>query len=178
MTDVTLALFRDRQAKTKSERTVDAFELVNWIDKARADSKDRLPWLKLASFGNTPTKAGCLRHDDNVTAIWGVEGDYDDGSISLAEAKDMAVRSGLLCIIYPSPSYTAEFPKWRVLCPTSRHYSATERDRFMGRLNGAFGGIFARESWTLSQSYYFGRQSRPYRHRLRRHIHRSRDGVG
>ena len=27
----------------------------------------------------------------------------------------------------------------------------------MSSLNGLFGGVFAFESWSLSQSYYFGR---------------------
>jgi hypothetical protein len=161
VTDVTVTFFRDRAAKTKNQRTLDAVDLIRYIDAVHADRKEALPWLKLASFGNNPSDKGCLRHDGNVVAIHGVEGDYDDGEISLAEAKDRAVQSGLLCIIYPSPSYTPEAPKWRVLCPTSKPYQPAMRDTFMNRLNGAFGGIFARESWTLSQSYYFGRVNNP-----------------
>jgi hypothetical protein len=40
------------------------------------------------------------------------------------------------------------------------------RGHMMGRLNGLFGGIFAGESWTLSQSYYYGRVRQNPDHRV------------
>jgi hypothetical protein len=84
--------------------------------------------------------------------------------MSLAEAKDISARANITVIIYPSPSYTPNKPKWRVLCPFSREYPPTERDRFMARLNGLFEGVFSRESWVWSQSYYYGRVANPDHH--------------
>jgi hypothetical protein len=39
------------------------------------------------------------------------------------------------------------------------------RDKFLARLSGMFGGAFSVESWTLSQSYYFGSVARNPSHR-------------
>jgi hypothetical protein len=53
-----------------------------------------------------------------------------------------------------------------VLCPLSQEYPPDRRDVFLARLNGLFGGIFSRESWTLSQSYYFGSVKQNPSHRV------------
>jgi len=43
-----------------------------------------------------------------------------------------------------------------VLCLTSCELAPTERSKLVARVNGLFGGIFAPESFTLSQAYYYG----------------------
>jgi hypothetical protein len=43
-----------------------------------------------------------------------------------------------------------------MLCPFHQQRQPAERNRMMDRANGVFGGIFADESWTLSQGYYIG----------------------
>ena len=53
-----------------------------------------------------------------------------------------------------------------MLCPLSQEYPPDRRDAFLARLNGLFGGIFSRESWTLSQSYYFGSVNSNPSHRV------------
>ncbi|WP_202396918.1 VapE domain-containing protein [Teichococcus coralli] len=68
----------------------------------------------------------------------------------------MLEKAGILGMIYTSPSHTADSPRWRVLCPASAELRPDQRDHLMGRLNGLFRGILAPESWTLSQSYYYG----------------------
>jgi hypothetical protein len=40
-----------------------------------SSSKGRLPWLNLGVFGDQPGDKGCLRYDDNLLTISGVE--YD-----------------------------------------------------------------------------------------------------
>ena len=97
-----------------------------------------------------------LRHDDNVLAISGIEGDYDGERVSFDDAVEIAEKADLACIIYTSPSHTVAKPRWRVLCPTSRELPPSDRAVMMARLNGLYRGIFAVESWTLSQSYYYG----------------------
>ena len=76
--------------------------------------------------------------------------------MSFAEAHERLLKTGIAAIIYTSPSHSAAKPRWRVLCPLSCEHPPERRAALLGRLNGLFGGIFADESWTLSQSYYYG----------------------
>ena len=162
--EVVVTFFANHAAATKREETLTLEALATLIHSTTANAKEQLPWLKFARFGDTRTEKGSLRHNANVRAITGLEGDYDRGEMSLAEAKDRAARAAIAVIIYPSPSYTPERPKWRVLCPFSQEYPPAARDRFMARLSGLFDGIFSRESWTLSQSYFYGRVANPDHH--------------
>ncbi|WP_239451707.1 phage/plasmid primase, P4 family [Elioraea rosea] len=153
---ITYTRFVGFGAASKTEHTTTLGDLIVLIRATAAGEKADLPWLKLARFGEDRTEKGSLRHDANVLAITGIEADYDDEEIGVAQAVETLDRAGLLAILYTSPSHTAEKPRWRVLCPSSRELPPTERSRLVSRLNGAFGGIFAAESWTLSQAYYFG----------------------
>lgn len=121
-----------------------------------ASEKSRLPWLKLARFGALRTFKNSLRHDANVEEIYGVEGDYDGESVSPAEAIMMLERHVIKALVYTSPSHTDEKPRWRVVAPLSHPHPPSARDAILARLNGALGGILSAESFTLSQSYYFG----------------------
>jgi putative DNA primase/helicase len=161
---VVVTFFSDHAATTKREERLSLEALVELIQTTAASDKASLPWLKLARFGENRSKGGALRNNDNVIAVTGLEADYDQGEMSLAEARDIIVSAGICTILYASPSYTPAAPKWRVLCPFSQEYPPAERDRFMARLNGLFGGIFSRESWVLSQSYYYGGVANPDHH--------------
>jgi hypothetical protein len=162
MTNFTATLFDDRTAKAKREEHVTPAALSEMIRHAAASNKDKLPLLKLARFGDTPSKNGCLRHDANVTTITGVEGDYDGEVISIAEVVGVLTTYGIEAIVYPSPSYRSERPRWRILCPFSEELLPSERDRLIGRLEGLLRhsikspAVLGRESWVLSQCYYFG----------------------
>lgn len=122
-----------------------------------APSKAELPWIKLARFGDKATDRGSLRHDANVLELFGVEGDYDALDISPTAAVTMLDLAGIRSLVYTSPSYSPTRLKWRVLCPLSRSTAPTDRKALVARLNGALGGILAKESFTLSQAYYYGR---------------------
>lgn len=118
--------------------------------------KTECPWIKLATFGNMRSPRNSLRFDANVIAITGIEGDYDGGEVSLDEAQNRLIKAGIEAIVYTSPSHTSAKPRWRVLAPLSGEFPVHMRTVFMGRLNGALGGILSPESFTLSQSYYYG----------------------
>jgi hypothetical protein len=126
-------------------------------------TKSALPWLKLASFGNRKSDVGSLRHDDNVTGIDGIELDYDgkDGQDGKPVSFDDALADlnsvGVCGLLYTSPSHTKARPHWRVLMPTSQHLPNDMRAKLVARINGRLGNIFAPESFTLSQAYYYGR---------------------
>jgi hypothetical protein len=119
-------------------------------------TKAACPWIKLAVFGDRRSAKGSLRHDANVVQITGVEGDYDGEVIQPDEAVLRLERAGIKACVYTSPRHRPEAPRWRVLAPLSRPMSPDARAALLARVNGALGGILASESFTLSQSYYFG----------------------
>jgi hypothetical protein len=151
-----VTFFDDYAAREKRQQVLTVDELAALIRDTTAPTKDRLPWLKLARFGNARSPHDSLRHDRNVICITGIEADYDGERVGVEEAVEIASKAGLLAIVYTSPSHTPLRPRWRVLAPTSREHPPPERPRLLGRLNGLYRGIFGRESWTLSQAYYFG----------------------
>lgn len=119
--------------------------------------KDLCPWVKLATFGNLRSGKNSLRNNANVMSITGVEGDYDLEKIQPEQAVEMLERAQVKAIVYTSPSHTDQKPRWRVLAPLSKEHSPSTRSALLARINGVLGGILAGESFTLSQSYYFGR---------------------
>src|SRR4051794_17387736 len=72
-----VTLFKDEFATTKSEQTMSLVELRDLILATTAASKNKLPFVKLAKFGDKinpkKPKARCLRHDGNVLEFSGVE---------------------------------------------------------------------------------------------------------
>ncbi len=153
---VALTLFADEFATTKTECAYTLPQLVELILTTDGPRKEDLRWLKLARFGDLRTRRNSLRHNGNVLAVYGLEADYDAELMTFREAVERATLARILCIVYTSPSHTEDAPRWRVICPFSREHTPNKRALFLARLNGVFGGIFSNESWTVSQSYYFG----------------------
>jgi hypothetical protein len=151
-----VTFFRDFAASEKWERKTTLPDLANRISSKSAARKEDLPWLKLARFGEARSNRNSLRHDANVTAITGIEADYDGEAVGIEEATETIDKIGVLALLYTSPSHSEDAPRWRVLCPLSEQMPPIRRQHLLGRLNGAFRGIFAPESWKLSQAYYWG----------------------
>lgn len=118
--------------------------------------KEKLPWLKLARFGGKRSAKGSLRNNENLLAISGIEGDYDAEISSVDDALRVIRAAGIAGMVYTSPSHTEDAPRWRVLCPLSEERPPGDRHQLLARLNGLFQGALSGESFTLSQSYYFG----------------------
>jgi RecA-family ATPase len=113
--------------------------------------------LQLARFGETrKEESGSLRSNENVVAVTGAVVDYDGEEMSPEDAAKQLVEAAIAGIIYTSPSHSDEKPRWRAVCPFSRELPPEEHYKMVARLNGLFGGILAVESFTLSQSYYYG----------------------
>jgi hypothetical protein len=163
---VTVTLFPDFAARARRQETVTFRQLALRIRNTTGPEKKTLPWLKLAGFGDIRTGEGCLRHNPNVLAISGIEGDYDDEKISMDDAVAMLRNANVADMIYASPSHTDGAPRWRVLCPLSWDWSPDARAGLVARLNGVLGGVLASESFTLSQSFYFGSVNDNPRHRV------------
>ena len=156
MTSFAVTFFSDVLALAKQQASVTVETLATFIHDTTAARKDDLPLLKLGRFGNARTPKGSWRHDGNIIALTGVEGDYDAGSMSFESAVEIAEKAQVLSLLHTSPSHTTARPRWRILCPSSREFPAKERPQLLGRINGLYRGILGRESWTLSQAYYFG----------------------
>jgi hypothetical protein len=153
--------FPNQTAVTRREHRLTLSQLRDKILTTKGATKAAMPWLKFARFTGIPNPKGkpgsaCLRYNEGVVALTGVEGDYDGGEISLDEAADRLRMAGVAALLYTSASHSPDKPRWRVLCPFSQELPPGDRVHMMDRLNGVLGGILSGESWTLSQSYYFG----------------------
>jgi hypothetical protein len=149
-----VTLFPNQWAKRKIEHRLTLVELAELILKTSAASKVELPWLKLARFGDQRSVKRCLRLNDNVLEISGVELDYDAKQMTLDEAVGIVKKTKLKALLYTSARYTDATPKWRILLPTSKPLPPANRKKLVARVNGVYGGIFDGASFTLSQSYY------------------------
>ena len=159
------------------QRTGSFHDLVNRVRTVGSfPRKDKCPLIKLATFGDKRSpiryeknkqgelveKGDSLRWDDNVQAIYGIEGDYDSkpdkngNRVTLAQAVGILQSYGIRALLHPTDSSTEAEPCWRVLCPLARQHAPGAHSALLKRLNGALGGILAGESFTLSQTYYFG----------------------
>ncbi len=154
---LTITTFRDRYAKTKKEHTKSLRQIVPALEKRSAPSKDKLPWLKRARFGDKKTAAGSLRHNANVNEVRGVEIDYDLEEMPMREAAELFQKLEIGCLFYTSPSHKPGKPRWRGLFPLSAPVAPSERGRFVAWVNGVLGGVLKGDSFALSQSYYYGK---------------------
>src|SRR3954451_24256748 len=161
-----VTVFDDATARTKRLELYSMRSLASRINAVTAARKADLPWLKLVKFGEMRSNKGSLRHDANIIAISGIEADYDNGSVTVDEACERLIKQGVASVVYTSPSHTEKAPRWRVLCPLSEEMPPHLREVMVGRLNGLFRGMLAAESFTLSQSYYYGSVDRNPSHRV------------
>ena len=100
--------------------------LAKMIKETLPAAKEALPFIKLAQFNGERnpkpapgTKLPSYRYDAGVVKIYGVEGDYDGGKVTMAEAARMLNAAGIEALLYSSPSSTPLAPRWRVLAPTA-----------------------------------------------------------
>jgi len=155
-TPLHITVFADFAAQRKAEHVTSLRAIVPYLRDQRAATKALLPWLKLATFGEERSPRNSLRHDANLLTIHGIEGDYDGELITVDRARRIVEGANVAAIIYTSPSHTPERPRWRILCPASRPLPPSTRLPLIERLNGLFVGALSPESYTLSQSYYWG----------------------
>jgi hypothetical protein len=156
-----VTFFCDYAARVKTEESLTLEALADRIRSTSAPSKDALPWIKLARFGNIPnpsSRSGSVRWNGNVLRLSGVVADYDAEQMTPEEAAELLDKAGVDALIYTSPSHqlNGHGPRWRVVCPFAEELPPDRHDQMLARVNGVLGGVLAAESWTLSQSYYFG----------------------
>ena len=153
---VHITFFPDIYAFTSTVKSLTLWDLRDLILKTTAPIKTKLPWLKLAKFGDKRSDNKSLRCNENVISISGVEVDYDGEEMTFETALEYMRHASLQSLVYTSPSHTTAKPRWRILLPTSTELAPEKRLLLVGRVNGILGGVLSMESFTLSQSYYYG----------------------
>ncbi|WP_027577275.1 DUF3987 domain-containing protein [Bradyrhizobium sp. WSM1743] len=159
---VHVTFFKNHAASTLTTDNLTLMELRERVLNASNREKGKLPWLKLAIFGNKRSDANSLRHDSNVLHITGIELDYDGEKIAFDEVVKVVEEMGISALIYTSPSHTSAAPRWRILALTSQPLLPEVHAKLVARLNGFLKAklgaetVAASESFTLSQAYYYG----------------------
>jgi hypothetical protein len=154
-----VTFFLDSAAKTKREENLTLEELADLIRTTTAPAREALPWLKPARFGAVPnpkTGSGSLRWDGNLLDFNAVVGDYDGEELGVDWACRQLTKHHLHALVYTTPSFTIDKPRWRVICPVSENLPPDKHYQLVSWLNGLFDGKLDRASFALSQSYYFG----------------------
>jgi hypothetical protein len=155
-----VTVFDNAAATDKATHTYELTlpQISDMVQRASAPTKSQLPWMKMARFGKLRTPKGSLRNNANVRSISGVELDFDGENVSFDDALAKLKKLNCTAFVYTSPSHTKEKPRWRVLFPTSRELEDPATRRVLAaRIDGYFDNIFDPASFTLSQSFYFGR---------------------
>ncbi len=154
---IAVTFFDDKFAFVKYEDRLTLPDLAEEIRLLTDTAKKKLPWLKLARFGDVASSKGCLRTNENLQAITGVEVDYDAGETSFDQAVERLAAAGLRALVYTSASHKAGVrEKWRVLCPTSVPLPPDVRYGLVAELNGVLGGGIDPASFNLSIAFYYG----------------------
>jgi hypothetical protein len=170
---IVVTFFENFAAMTNRKAALTLAQLAGRIAITSASTKDRLPWLKLATFGDVRSEKGSLRHDANLISISGVEVDYDGEKITFDDAVERVEKEGLEALVYTSPSHRRDGhgERWRIVCALAKEYPPEHRERFVNRLAGLFrdgnATLLAAESWTRSQAYYFGAVDHNPAHRVK-----------
>jgi len=126
--------------------------------------KQDCPLLAMRLFDGTRTEQGSLRHAQGVVEVTAIEADFDQGDIEVDEALQRLTDANLKALVYSTPSHheltDAGEPKgsrWRVVCPLSAPIEPDQRSEYVAMLNFIFDGRLAPESFSLGQSYFFGK---------------------
>jgi len=155
--NLTYTVWLNKSGTKKTDKSQTWTEFCEWLQAlAPVKIKDDCKLIKLAKFGDKRSQKGCLRTDDNVLEITGIEGDYDIGLMTPEQAIEKLEAHNLRATIAPTFSATPDNPRWRVLTPLAAPVKSDERLRYVEALNGLLGGVLASESATLSQSYFIG----------------------
>ena len=158
---VMVTFFRNEAAQVMRRLPMTLPQLAGHIEKQTAASKMDLPWLKLEIFGDKRSEKNCLRTNENVELITGIEGEHDAGTTSFDEAIAIIRKIGIRALLYTSPSHVAvTHERWRILIPLSKNYPPGTREKFVARINGIFNGALAPESFAEAVASLSVRQRR------------------
>src|SRR3979490_3214351 len=90
--------FPNQYAQESLRYSTTLAHLATVIRAPSEPAKGYLPFIKLATFGDKRSGKDCYRHDANVLAVTGIEGDYDGGTITFAEAVARVRKAGVAAL--------------------------------------------------------------------------------
>ena len=159
-----MTIFPSKAATSKEQIRTTVKELAARIERTSARTKTKLPWLKLATFGDLKSINQSFRTNKNVLSVSGIELDYDGKKMTVGLAAETMKKADICSLIYTSASHTPEAPKWRLLAPFSTDRPPGDRLKNLTKIAHLFGAsfdvavpMFDRASLVLSQGYYYGR---------------------
>ena len=153
---VTVTFFKDEFARDMRPAELTLRQLAEHIRYQTAASKAALPLLKLAIFGSKRSEKNCLRTNENTEQIDGIEGEHDAGTMTFDEAVAIMRSRHPLRRLHLAVLYSRREGTLAGAGSTSKRHPTETRAGFVARINGLFGGTLTRESFVLSQSFYYG----------------------
>lgn len=153
-----LSVFGDRSGASITSLEADWDGIAARLsDPPEVDEKAQCILFSLCEYGDKRTERGSLRSNDNVTALWGVCGDYDGEAVPMDTAVNALQSAGIRALAYTSPSHRDEAPRWRIVVPFDTPASPEQHAAAVEKLNAVVGGGLSSESFTLSQPFYVGK---------------------
>ena len=128
---------------------------VNASEAERKAAKSSLPMLKLATVGGR-------RSGEDISAIDGVEIDYDGKDckpgerLTVSDAVAALSRANLAGLVYTTPTHSQDWPRWRVLLPTSKPLPPSARLALAERFNGLITARIDAASFALGTAFFYG----------------------
>ena len=170
--DVLITTFPNLQAKS-SEVVKGAWDQVlanlHLVAPQEYLTKDAMPLLSFAEYGETRSDQGSLRHNSNIVRFFGLVGDYDAGALTIDEATARLEKYGVLAAFYSTASSLPERPKWRVLLPLANPIAPSRYRSNLELAERIIDVKFDPASYTASQGFYYGRVAgTPYEFRTTR----------
>lgn len=154
--DAALTFWPDRACRSGTRETVRYTPFRARILSSTAPTKDALPSFSGGIFGKKRSAAGSLRHRENHLECTAIIGDHDAGTMTPEAAAERMRAAGLHGLIYTTPSYRPDKPRWRVVTFLARPCGAAGYKRHAQRLNAILGGALAPESTNAVGFWYFG----------------------
>ena len=144
------------KALTEHETTWPAFvDMLRTLP--RVPQKELAPLASLCTYGDHVKPGGeSRRNADNVTAVFGVEVDYDGEVISVDEGVKTLQAAGLTSVVCTTASHSPHAPRWRAFLPFAAPGTLADREAAIERVNGLFEARIAQESFSVSQAFYIG----------------------
>ncbi len=152
------SLFKDKYSDDMQTLECEWSEFADWVEGlSPVETKHDAPLFSLCTYGDKKLREdGLRRNSQNILEVWGIEVDYDGGSIGFDNAVTRAEQAGIEALIYTSPSHTPDEPRWRMVCPFDQSLDLGEREAAIERINGLFGGYIDPTSFSKSQAFFVG----------------------
>lgn len=148
--------FNDKAGRTKQEIQTTLRDLERVVRQTIGAKKADLPLLKLARFGADRSGGVSLRNNANMLEITGIELDFDAGDLPWDYAWVRLYQAGVVALLYTSPRFSFDKPRFRILFPTSRSLPVERRAELVAWAYGVVKGTIDPASFVDSQAYYFG----------------------